>query len=309
MVMLKICYVLILALIPDQVVRALCPAAAHIKPCNCKDNVMICHEASGVRLKEMFTYLHNHLEWRQRHIHRIEIYGSHIVQLPEHMFNDIIIDEIVIKNTPKLKTMSEAAFKGTEFYTKRLVFNGCPQLDVSNLFTIVNRFRALTSAKICNLPALHKIPDEAFAARRKLKELLFCGHGITSIGLRAFYKLSSLSRLDFMDTHIAKIPGDVFTFEHDSKHVLTIGLINNRHLNGLSFTPATFAHTKRPTNIDFSGYHFTEVYRKQITFLAEEVFRPYFKAHASNDVNLYGLEFNCISCKNKWLKTLENAQN
>ncbi|XP_054158397.1 uncharacterized protein LOC128956707 [Oppia nitens] len=285
-------------------VSSSCPQnEALVRPCRCEYGIIICHDQTGVRIKEMFAHLSNQLEYINRHIHMVQISGIAITQLPDNVFSDITVNEIVIRDAPKLRTISDTAFKGTKLFTKRLVIHNCPQLQVDTLWTLINKLREVSSMKLCELENLREIPTLAFKELNKLRQLLICGPSVRTLHEKAFFKLTSLARLDIVNTGLTRLHDNSFVFEHPSRHMLTIGLFDNRQLTAEGLSAHTFAHMGRPVSLDFSGYNFESVhYRRQMPVIHEHVFRPFFKAHELNDINLYGQEFECQNCKNVWLK-------
>jgi hypothetical protein len=146
-----------------------------------------------------------------------------------------------------------------------------------------------------------EIPSYAFGPDIG-NNLIFLGlpaAGIEKIGNYAFYELNNLEELDLDHNTIHFIPENAFTFKNYSDKHLLINLEGMYSLNSTGFEIGSLSYIKRPTILKLKS-------NENITYLKEEVFKPFFEANVENRVQLtdsYGKNgIDCDNCKNYWLK-------
>ncbi len=272
-------------------------------PCVCVDNEISCRGHERCNLTEIFRLFDQKLDENEKHFKSFILDNTTITELDENTFYDITFDEIAIFWNRELRFINSNTFGATRFVTKRLnieynpIENSPPDYDFFQMLNSMKNVHIILGQHL----NITEIPSYAFGPDigNNLTFLGLPAAGIEKIGNYAFYELNNLEELDLDHNTIHFIPENAFTFKNYSDKNLLINLEGMYSLNSTGFEIGSLSNIKRPTILKLKS-------NENITYLKEEVFKPFFEANVENRVQLtdsYGKNgIDCNNCKNYWLK-------
>jgi hypothetical protein len=269
-----------------------------IHPCTCHSGLTFnCKKDQDYNLKRVFEYASRSVHWNERKYHKLHISNRELTELEECTFSDASFEEILISNAEKLTKINTNAFGLTRMNLKRLTINNANLLSNSppnhNIFEALSSMNNIEKIAINGIN-LTEIPEYAFrpllGSQWNLKEISIYGP-LQKVGNYAFYDYPYSMKNITLGTQINFISAHAFDMRGQSFERLTIKLSDNL-LTASSFESGVFMNSKRPLFIDLS--------RNRITFLDENIFKPFIDNDIMNQIDVEGNPLDC-DCRMKWL--------
>ena len=204
-------------------------------------------------------------------------------------FNGFIFNNIIFtKDASNLKHVDLHAFGNGSTSIQGLTIGNelCNNVSITDFS---NRFINLEEIEITSpnqIKGQFKLPN--------LKMIQIIGSNSTklkSIGNNPFYYCDKLKDLSLSDNQIEDVTENSFCFENKSKKNLALTLERNK-LNSSSFKKASLINFNRPVTLNLK--------ENQITYLYEEVFKPFFDANGQNQIFVDKSCFRENHEKNRW---------
>ena len=131
-------------------IKSECPGDSLLAPCSCKGDEQI--TCTGDKpFCDVFKGLAKKVDDKHKDYEMFILSDSGVKELPENCFDDIYFKEIRIERAVGLNKIHSNAFKGTDVLTQRIIIKNCPNIDTSNLFEILNKFKKLDAITLVDI--------------------------------------------------------------------------------------------------------------------------------------------------------------
>ncbi|UXI17259.1 hypothetical protein NH340_JMT03203 [Sarcoptes scabiei] len=230
--------------------------------------------------------------------------NTDIAEIDDDAFGTLSFKRIKLIDCLSLRRIKSNAFRKKSYRIEEFVVSGESSLGedryASELFDALNSMVNVEKI-LLNRNRLRSIPTVAFGKKPekqfRLKELNFNGFSsknghIKTVGNFAFYYLNELQYLYLSHQRINFLPMNAFDFEQSSNKTLYIYLGNNK-LNSSSFEQGIFLNSKRPIHLEL-------YWNPDLTYLDENVFKPFLFANEQNRITLQDNPLIC-DCRSYWL--------
>lgn len=217
--------------------------------------------------------------------------------LEESIFDGISFDYIVIMNCTNLTKIHKNPFGKATDKIKGIEMINLPKLrsqqdnyDLNQLFNNLINCEQLSLTpydhmfKGFNLSKLKSIEIDGSTTEIKIE----------SIENYAFYECEQINEIIFKNNRIKKIKSNAFRLKSDSKERLQVQFFSNQ-INNDSFEISSL--------IIFCNKVYLELYEDEITFLSENIFKPFFDCSIDNNTSskLLISKFDFEDARNDWL--------
>ncbi|KAJ6217328.1 hypothetical protein RDWZM_008485 [Blomia tropicalis] len=285
---------------------ASCPKdSAMISPCTCSLNktsrngkpelscINFVNGSNAIPLNQVFRKLSDHLDsnGESKRYERLLLVNSQMSNINGSLFHDLQFNYLSIYETNLTMVNSDSFTNMADTLTYLLmksnrlktIFSALKQLK--NLETLVlnlgdKSFQTIDSKSLVDMPQLKKVTLNGI---------------MNSINSDAFVNLPSLTFLKITN-QLESIQNGAFNFtQNNSTNTtdLTIDLSNNK-LNENSFEVG-FLQLKPEITVKL------DLTYNSLSFLPEEVFRPFFEINSDNRLLMKNNKFKCGNCVSYWL--------
>jgi len=281
---------------------SVCPSSEALKPCICDQNIVSLSCEKAVINTELLTRIWLNIKPKNS-FHLLNIRETNITTISRDTFISIKVENIVIENNHKLKSLDIKAFNSMQEINSFVLRNNSNFSDIHifDLIKVLNPNEVDLSRNLFD-----EIPSEAFADENgakvyRVKSLKLDYNKIETIGSNAFIGLTKLTHLSLDHNMIKTLEEYSFKFIEIFSH-LFVSLKNN-YLDNNSFNERTLDFEQKLTT-SISLY----LDNNNLTTLKENVFSKLILSPNDNQFNFFGNQFIC-DCNMKWLLNATHKSN
>ena len=258
-----------------------------------------------IYVKNILKRFSDNLEDEQKKFDAFHMEIKTIEEIEENFFTDLTFDFISIFSCNKLKRIHRNAFSITNYMTTGINIQHNPLLNSQDnpIFKILREFVNLKFITLVN-NGISKLPSLAFKPSVKYQDnLINFNFANDKIELESFifYNFHNLEKIRITCNELKQLKTDTFTMKPSRKY-LTIDfsdpMFQKPKMNSSSFDVGSLTGINRPTKLVLA----TSAERHVLTYLDEEIFKPFLLDNSKNLIELNGKGIDCQDCRNIWIK-------